>query len=167
MSRSIIIFFITCISGILGILPAKSQLIREYTNERPLIIVSDWEFPPYEFRNDHGEPDGYNIEVMNLILNKLGIPHLFVMQEWYQAVQTFESHEADLIHALSINYRKHPYVMTQNMITYYPVKAVRRKSQKPLSQISQLGEGDTLMLKSNDYAAPRSSISNTARQRKP
>ena len=86
MSRSIIIFFITCIIGILGILPAKSQLIREYTNERPLIIVSDWEFPPYEFRNDHGEPDGYNIEVMNLILNKLGIPHQFVMQEWYQAV---------------------------------------------------------------------------------
>ena len=155
MSRSIIIFFITCICGILGILPAKSQLIREYTNERPLIIVSDWEFPPYEFRNDHGEPDGYNIEVLNLILNKLGIPHQFVMQEWYQAVQTFESHEADLIHALSINYRKHPYVMTQNMITYYPVKAVRRKSQKPLSQISQLGEGDTLMLKSNDYAALR------------
>ena len=135
--------------------PASAQTSREYTEDRPLIIVSDWEFPPYEFRNDQGEPDGYNVEVLNLILNKLGIPHKFVMQEWAQATKTFESHEADLVHALAVNYRNRPYVMTQNMITYYPIMSVRRKSQKPLKKISQLGPEDTLMVKNNDYAALR------------
>lgn len=152
MSRKIIISIITCLfhAGIL--LPVRAQYAREYTQDHPLIIASDWEFPPYEFRNDNGEPDGYNVEVLNLVLDKLNVPHQFVMQEWYQATKTFEDHKADLIHALTGVYRKYPYVMTQNMITYYPLKAVRRKSQKPFQKISQLEPSDTLMLKKNDYA---------------
>ena len=155
MTRTITIAIITCL--LLGgtLQPSRAQYAREYTKEHPLIIVSDWEFPPYEFRNDAGEPDGYNVEVLNLVLNKLNIPHQFVMQEWYQAVKTFENHEADLIHALTGVYNRYPYVMTQNMITYYPLKSVRRKSQEPLQKISQLTPEDTLMLKKNDYAPVR------------
>ena len=151
MTKKIIL--LTCLSALCSFLPAKAQRAREYTEEHPLIIVSDWEFPPYEFRNDRGEADGYNIEVLNLILNDLKVPHKFVMQEWFLCTKTFENHEADLIHALTDNYRKAPYVMTQNMINYYPVKIVRRKSQKAIQRLSQLSPEDTLMLKENDYAA--------------
>ena len=148
------IIHLTCL--MLGwLLPAEAQWAREYTEDRPLVIVSDWEFPPYEFRNDNGEADGYNVEVPDLILDNLKVPHKYLMQEWFQCTRTFESHEADLIHALTINYKKHPYVMTQNMITYYPVKMVRRKSQKAFHRISQLTPRDTLMVKNNDYVALR------------
>ena len=64
-------------------------------------------------------------------------------------------YEADLIHALTMNYKKHPYVMTQNLITYYPVKLVRRKSQKAIQRLSELTPQDTLMVKNNDYVALR------------
>lgn len=155
MTRRITLYIAICLCCLGNMLPVSAQLSREYTEERPLIIVSDWEFPPYEFRNDNGEPDGYNVEVLDLILKRLDIPHQFVMQEWYQCTKTFENHEADLIHALSFMYRKRPYVMTQNMITYYPLRSVRRKSQEPLNNLSQLSQDDTLMLKNNDYAALR------------
>ena len=82
------IFLLTCLSVLCNLLPADAQGTRKYTEEHPLIIVSDWEFPPYEFRNDHGEPDGYNIEVLNLILDELKVPHKFVMQEWRQCTKT-------------------------------------------------------------------------------
>ena len=148
------ILLLTCLM-LCSLLSAEAQQTREYTEEHPLIIVSDWEFPPYEFRNDNGEADGYNVEVLDLILNNLKIPHKFLMQEWFQCTKTFESHEADLIHALTSNYKRQPYVMTQNMITYYPVKVVRRKSQKGFHRISQLTNKDTLMVKNNDYVALR------------
>ena len=54
--------------------PAQAQQLHEYTAEQPLIIVSDWEFPPYEFRNDKGEPEGYTIYVLTLIFRPLKIP---------------------------------------------------------------------------------------------
>ena len=130
---------------------AKAEYLREYTKEKPLVIVADWEFPPYEFRNDMGEPDGYNVEVLDAILSKLGIPHYYVMKEWYLATQAFDDREADLIHVLKFKYDKPPYFYTHNMITYYNVRAVRLRSTRPLKHISQLGPGDTLTLKKNDY----------------
>lgn len=130
---------------------AKAEYLREYTKEKPLVIVADWEFPPYEFRNDMGEPDGYNVEVLDAILAKLDIPHYYVMKEWYLATQAFDNREADLIHVLKFKYDKPPYFYTHNMITYYNVRAVRLRSTRPLKHISQLGPGDTLTLKKNDY----------------
>ena len=130
---------------------AKAEYLREYTKEKPLVIVADWEFPPYEYRNDVGEPDGYNVEVLDAILGKMKIPHIYVMKEWYLATQAFDNREADLIHVLKYKYDRPPYYYTHNMITYYNVRAVRLRSTRPLKRISQLGEGDTLTLKKNDY----------------
>ena len=86
MTKKIFILAITSLLALCHVQQAAAKYIREYTTDKPLIIVSDWEFPPYEFRNDMGEPDGYNVEVLNLILDKLGIPHKFIMKEWYQGL---------------------------------------------------------------------------------
>ena len=137
-----------------------AQQIHEYTEDQPLVIVSDWEFPPYEFSNDKGEPDGYNIEVLNIILDRLHIPHRYIMQEWYMATETFERREADLIFALSFNYMKRPYVMTRNLLHFYRIVAVRRPEEKPLTKINSMGVKDTLIMKANDYAPIRILMTN-------
>ena len=137
-----------------------AQQIHEYTEEQPLVIVSDWEFPPYEFSNDKGEPDGYNIEILNMILDRLHIPHRYVMQEWYMAIETFEHREADLIFALSFNYMKRPYVMTRNLLHFYRIVSVRRPDEKPLTSIGLLGKEDTLIMKTDDYAPIRILMTN-------
>ena len=109
MIKKIYILAIISLLALCSTHSAKAEYLREYTKEKPLVIVADWEFPPYEYRNDMGEPDGYNVEVLNAILDKLGIPHTYVMKEWYQATQAFEDHEAELIHALKFKYDKAPY----------------------------------------------------------
>ena len=138
-----------------SLMTVTAQQRHEYTEDQPLVIVSDWEFPPYEFRNDKGEPDGYNIEVLNIILDRLKIPHRYIMQEWYLATETFERREADLIFALSFNYMKRPYVMTRNLLHFYRIVAVRRPEEKPLTKINSMGVKDTLIMKANDYAPIR------------
>ena len=151
MTKKIIILTIACLFAFCPTLRAEANYMRDYTNENPLIIVSDWEFPPYEFRNDHGDPDGYNVEVLNLILDKLNIPHKFVMMEWYKCTEAFDNHEADLIHALKFKYEGPEFEYTRNMITYYNIRAIRLRSTRPLRRISQLTAEDTLTLKKNDY----------------
>ena len=138
-----------------SLMTVTAQQRHEYTEDQPLVIVSDWEFPPYEFSNDKGEPDGYNIEVLNIILDRLQIPHRYIMQEWYLATETFERREADLIFALSFNYMKRPYVMTRNLLHFYRIVAVRRPEEKPLTRINSMGVKDTLIMKANDYAPIR------------
>ena len=150
MTKKIIILAITSLLALCPTQQAKAYQ-RDYTNEKPLVIVSDWEFPPYEFRNDHGEPDGYNVEVLNLILDKLNIPHKFVMMEWYKCTEAFDNHDADLIHALKFKYENPTFEYTHNMITYYNIRAIRLRSTRPLRRMSQLTAHDTLTLKKNDY----------------
>lgn len=139
----------------LSLFPSSAKETYGYTKERPLIIASDWDFQPFEFLNNEGKPSGYNIDVLNLILDKLGIPHKFVMQEWYLCTEMFEHHEADLIHALSSYYKEYPYVQTKKYVNYYNVNVARRLDVPPLRSLKNLGEKDILMLKNNDYAAIR------------
>lgn len=124
-----------------------------YTEEKPLVIVCDWDFRPFEFTNAEGQPAGYNVDVLNEILNQLNIPHKFVMQEWHVAVEMFKKHEVDLIHALYFFYKDAPYVSTHKYINYYNLKVARRDNTKPLNRIANLLPSDTLILKEDDYAA--------------
>ena len=151
MTRRLYIITLTLVLWVCSLPSARALYIREYTEERPLIIASDWEFPPYEFLNDMGNPDGYNIEVLDLILSQLGIPHKYEMNEWYKCTESFESRKADLIHALTFKYQHAPYVMTQNMITYYNVRIARFHTTPPIHHIRDITENNTVVLKKNDY----------------
>ncbi|MCR5158825.1 MAG: transporter substrate-binding domain-containing protein [Prevotella sp.] len=124
-----------------------------YTEEHPLVIVSDWDFRPFEYTNAEGQPAGYNVDVLNMILDQLGIPHKFVMQEWHVATEMFKRREADLIHALYYFFKDQPYVSTHKYINYYNLKVARRTGTEPLHWLSDLKANDTLQLKEDDYAA--------------
>lgn len=126
-----------------------------YTEERPLIVACDWDFRPFEFLDSEGEPAGYNVEVLDIILNRLEIPHKFVMQEWQTASNMFINHEADLLHALSDYYKARPFIQTKKYVNYYNLRAVRRVDTPPFAGIKAIGRGVKVGLKRNDYAALR------------
>ena len=147
--RYIVILF--CLFAFLPLLRADNQF--GYSKERPLVIVCDWDFRPFEFVDVSGHPAGYNIEVLSLVLDRLDIPHKFVMQDWHTATQMFKKHQADLIHALYFFYKDQPYVSTHKYINYYNLKVARRADVRPLSRLDDLRKSDTLLLKEDDYAA--------------
>ena len=124
-----------------------------YTEEHPLVIAGDWDFRPFEFINIKGEPTGYNVDVLNLILDRLNIPHKFVMQEWHVATNMFKNHEADLTHALYLYFKDYPYASTHKYINYYNLKVARRADTPPLNRLKNLLPTDTLLVKKDDYAA--------------
>lgn len=143
---------------LLLLLFAFSPLLRGannygYTKEHPLVIAGDWDFRPFEFVNVDGHPAGYNIDVLNLILNQLGIPHKFVMEEWHVATDMFKKRHADLIHALYLSYHDYPYVSTHKYINYYNLKMARRADAPRINRLADLLPTDTLVVKEDDYAA--------------
>ena len=68
MKRSIIyilfaLFFVTVPSA------TTAKDFYDFTEEHPLIVACDWDFRPFEFLDSDGEPAGYNVEVLDIILN--------------------------------------------------------------------------------------------------
>lgn len=138
MDRRIVLL---CILTVAWSVSSQARKNYGFSEEKPCIIVSDWDFRPYEFVNQEGKPSGYNIEVLDLILNQLQVPHKFMMQEWYLATEMFERREADLIHALTYAYNDPRYVKTKNYINYYTLRAARRTDTPPLHSIRTWEQG--------------------------
>ena len=150
MNKRYITILVFCL---VAFLPLHAKEFFGYTEDDPLVVVCDWDFRPYEFLDNQGRPAGYNVEVLSLIFKRLDIPVRFVLLEWSAAGKMFESQEADLIHALSFNYSRRPYVMTQKYVNYYQLKAVRKSSTPPFPGLKGCGEGDVIGMKPNDYGA--------------
>ena len=139
--------------GLLALSPlilSAQQLSEKYTKDRPVIIVGDWDKPPYEFLNDNGEPAGTNIDMLKAVMKGLNLPCRFVLKEWGNALKTFERGDADLVLANFNRYLKAPYVTSQNIINYNRIRVVSKADiAGSVTKKKLLEEG--VVLKPNDY----------------
>lgn len=130
---------------------AAADSHRKYDEQHPVIIVGDWDKPPYEFQNDQGIPTGSNIDVMRAVLDQLDIPCQFMLKEWGNAIKAFERGEADLILANARRYRKPPFHVSRNIINYNRIRALTLGDTVPPLSMRQLIEGG-VVLKPSDYS---------------
>ena len=84
-----ILFILIALQTTIAPLLAQS-LSEKYTKDRPVVVVCDWDKPPYEFLDSKGVPAGSNIDVLNAVMEKLDLPVKYVMKEWSIALRTFE-----------------------------------------------------------------------------
>lgn len=146
--------FVMLAPGHCHALPADGGTQLKYTKERPLRIVSDWNFAPYEYSNDTGDPDGYNVDIIKEILDNLEIPYIFIMREWSQAVEMFNSGKADLI-VEPLGYMpktKTKRYFSRKMLAPYKIKVAYKRGTPPLKSLSDLGSDELLALKKYDYS---------------
>lgn len=138
----------------LAFLPGEltAKLSDKYTADQPLVIVCDWGFPPYEFSNDEGLPDGFNIEVLKIILDRMNVQYKFVMKESFQSKEAFERHEADLIVDATSHYSSAPYYSTRKVLDYYRLNMVLPGGEMDVKSIKGLDRSKKVLLRTFDYA---------------
>jgi len=128
-----------------------NDLSEKYNEQHPLVIVGDWDKPPYEFINDKGEPAGTNIDLMRALCEQLGIHCRFILKEWSGALKTFEREDAHIILANAKRYRSKKYVCSQNIINYNRICAATRTADSTanISITTLLAKG--VVVKPSDY----------------
>ena len=149
MKKILAIFFIFH----LALLTTDAQSLSEkYNEKRPVVMVCDWDKPPYEFLNSNGEPAGINIDVMRAVMKEIDIPVKFVMKEWSIALRTFERGNADIIFVNSRRYKKEPYVVSENIFNYNRVRVATHADSTGMVTFRQL-EREGAVFKPGDYSA--------------
>ena len=151
MNYRLIISLITCWLALA--VPAQAQsLTNKYTEERPVVIVCDWDKPPYEFLNDRGEPAGSNIDIIKAVMKELGLPCKFVMKEWSIALRTFARGNADIILANARRYRLDDYAVSENIVNYNRICVAMVGDSTNMITMKQL-EREGAVFKPSDYSA--------------
>lgn len=74
----------------------KNEYARQYTSVNPLVYEDVWDLEPYAFVNSDGQPDGYNVELVKLMLDKLRIPFVIKLKHTPQNFEDLQSGKADL-----------------------------------------------------------------------
>lgn len=75
-----------------------------YSDDSPLIFEDSWNYWPFSFTNDEGDPRGYNIDVVKEMLKRLNIPYVIRLKEFDQVKADLRNGHADLICAIKGDY---------------------------------------------------------------
>ena len=85
---------------------AQSDSAQVYPVERPLIIEDSESIWPYSFLNEKGEPEGYCIDLIRLLMNELHIPYEIRLKNHQEVLQDLKEGRADLILGLGDVYEE-------------------------------------------------------------
>ena len=135
------------------IVPLLAQSLSEkYNKERPVVVVCDWDKPPYEFLDGNGVPAGSNIDVLNAVMEELNLPVKYVMKEWSIALKNFERGDADIILANARRYKKGRYAISENIVNYNRICVAMHSDSIGMVTLKQL-EREGAVFKPGDYSA--------------
>ena len=146
----LILLFIHTLATIPG--RAETNLSEVYTEEKPLIVICNWEFPPFEYLNIHGEPIGYHIDLMHAIFKQMGVNYRIDMRQWKQETDIFDHHKADLIIDPVFHFRMGPYYSSRTVLGNYRLGVAWGPKARPITSFHQL-KGRKVLIKSGDAAS--------------
>ena len=73
---------------------AQAEGVKTYTEENPLVYEDAWDLWPYSYINDDGQPEGYNIDLIGLLMNKLNIPYVIRLKHQQQVFEDLKDKQS-------------------------------------------------------------------------
>lgn len=104
---------------------------REYTEAHPLVYEDVWDLWPYAYLNDNGEPEGYNIDLIRLMMDELNIPYVIRLRPAEEAFHDLKSGRSDLMLGLAVGFHDEYGSYSKHAVTLFTQSVVTPKS-KPI-----------------------------------
>ena len=105
---------------------------RVYTEDRPLVYEDVATLAPYSFLNEEGQPDGYDIDLVKLLLKELDIPYVIRLKPLKEVMNDLKTHQADLAMGLAAGISDLPAHLGHDAIVLSTQSVVTPKS-KPVT----------------------------------
>ena len=97
---------ILCLTLYMPVCKAQTSDHRIYNDENPLVFEHSYNLYPYSYINDHGEPEGYFIDLIDLLMKELGIPYVIELKPQKEALKDMNAGKTDLTIGLGGIYHK-------------------------------------------------------------
>lgn len=90
------------IIGLCFFCPVAAAAVPPPTEKIPVIVVGgDRDYPPYEFIDKNGQPNGYNVELTKAIAEVMGIKVQFRLGSWSEMREALQSGKIDVLQGMS------------------------------------------------------------------
>lgn len=105
---------------------------------KQLVIKGDRAFPPYEFINEKGEPDGFNVELIHAVMKEIGASYTISLEYWPQVVEEFQEGKVDVITGIMFTNRRAEIFKFGAIHTFVYQNVVYRKGRTPITDLNDL-----------------------------
>jgi len=126
-----LIITIACALCAMTVHAQKKDSVRVYTEEHPLVYEDVWDLWPYSFLNEEGEPDGFNVDVIRLLMKQLNIPYVIKMKPSNEAFNDLKNGRSDLMLGLAVGFHDEFGKYSENSVTLFTQSVVTPKG-KPI-----------------------------------
>ena len=127
--RAVVILLFYHLSPLTALAQNDSVGVREYTQEHPLIYEEVWDLWPYAFLNDNGEPEGYNVDLVRLIMKRLNIPYIIKLKSSEEVFNDLKDGKSDLTLGLAVGYHDQYGLYGKNAVTLFTQSVVTPKNK--------------------------------------
>lgn len=108
---------------------SKNTASNIYSDERPLVYEGAYNLWPYSFLNDKGEPEGFNIDMLKLIMNELNIPYTIRLKHPNEVLEDIKNQKADLTFEIYSKYNSQFGLFGNSVISLITHSIVSPESQ--------------------------------------
>jgi len=121
-----------------------------------IIVGGDDNFPPYEFINNDGEPDGFNIDVLKSVFRVLGIEdYIIELNPWNYVRNALENKDIDMISGMFYSQLRTDLFSFSSPFIKVTHTAFYRTDQKKIISVEELKDKKIIVQKGDimhDYA---------------
>ena len=120
---------------------AQYDVLRQtYTDKRPLVYEDAWDLWPYCFLNDHGEPEGYNVDLVRMVCEEMGVPYVIRLKSTREALTDLKEGRSDLMLGLDNRYEPNGLHNSKSVVQLFTHSVVYPKNQPvTISLVEDLG----------------------------
>jgi len=79
------------------------NLIAQEPAQNRIVIGGDSDYPPYEYINEDGQPDGYNVELSQKVARIIGVEPEFRLAKWALVRSWLEDGSIDIVQGMSFS----------------------------------------------------------------
>jgi PAS domain-containing protein len=108
---------------------AQVVSLTSYTKSNPLVYEDALDLWPYSFLNTEGKPDGYNIELVGMLLKELNIPYIVKLKPQQAVLDDLKARKADLTLGLAAGFHDSYGLYGHNPITLFTQSVATPKSK--------------------------------------
>lgn len=140
-----------CIFLILPVQPDWTLAAAETNhNKRPDVIRvgGDYDYPPYEFIDQNGNPTGYNVELTKAIADVMGIEIQIRLDKWSRIRQALENGDVDVLQGMVYSKERSKLFDFSAPHTFINQSIFARKGSPPINSVEEL-RGKELIVQKN------------------
>ena len=122
---------ILCLAFHLSSTHAQTDSASVFSEQRPLVFECSKSLWPYTFMNDEGEPEGYCIDLVKIIMRELDIPYVIRLKSHQETLNDLKAGRADLVLGLNDIYDVKYGFFGQGCVTLLTQSVATPKGMKP------------------------------------